>query len=1329
MYPDNFLKEIRIKWEEISKKNKPYPLIKTLLKGNISKLLLLFFGNSLIVILDSLNVIYYYKILDNLNNTIEKGKSSLLPYIILFSLIYILYIIFCRSIEAYAIIFSFRLISQLDTLIYDKLLRISPYNNITEDRLINIFLFDTKNSGKFFTCISPILLIFLQVLFFIYLLFSYFGISFFIIVIILGLFFFKYKNLEIIINKYKTIIKSKKERRINTISQVFETIQIVKLYSWEEYYLNKIRKEREEELIYFKKAQIILFFLDNIKWTITPFLIFISLFLYNSFNENMEISKLLTSLFIFHKLASNFIIFPKYINELNYSLFSLKRLESFLLSKEYSPSQINIKHKKHRNKNKKENKENKENKDNKDDKDIPIEVLDNKNTSNDENSNINIEKEKTKEKEIMIDIDDINFGIIKKHEEFMVINKKQIKDNIINNKKNKKKSDFELELIDDIKTNDKDKKEKLMKQYAKEEEEKKEDIHNKQKTIKTDEIITILKGIKLKIMDGDLIGIIGKTGSGKSCLFNAILNNLDILNGQNKKIFLNGSIAYIPQKPWILDDTIRNNIIINKPYNEDKYNTIIKLCQLKQDFESLKYNDLTIINDKDNNFSDILKIKISIARAIYSDADIYLFDEIFSSFDTLKGKKIFEKVIKDYLKGKTILLISNKEQYLSMMDYIIIMNEGEIKFYGNIKEAKNLKLYKELILDNIIHNYIEHININKKKKKLKSKKLGKEIETDYGDSDKFLLSLKTSKKNFIESKKLKYAYNKLSKIKIFKKVFTHSGGWFIFFGFFIFCILWKISDFISYYIVTNWLIVDNNEKKASFIKYLLFNAISIIFFLIKNYIFFYSLISFNRNIHETLIYRFLRAPINLFHSIINKSHIINHFSKDISNSDKYFWSLNSMLVLLFHIINAIIISLFCFWEIVFIIPILIFLNIFLYNYYKKCEKGLKNLQKDIRISLLSEVKDTFSGIISIRAFGYKNIFQILFHKKLHNYYKVLVYQIGSKSWFALNNDLISFCFLIYIFINILFVKEIINIGLFGILLNYILQLNQYSFNFFINLNKNETMSTSIESCEAYTNIVQEAPLKLKTDAKLIQNHFPKSGKIEFVNYSVRYRPDTRIMLKDINIIIQPGEKIGIIGNKEGDKNVLYLCLFRILEATTGQILIDDIDISLIGLSLLRSIISIIPQNPSFIEGTLRENLDIEGKCDDQYIIDILKILEIDYIVENNGLNFVIKENGKNITDKEKILINIARAIIKKSKIIIIEEPYSNNDNNIELIIKNIILNILKDSTVITITNKIKSLLEYDKILILEQGKLIEQGNPNELINKKEGVFYNLYSQT
>jgi ABC-type multidrug transport system fused ATPase/permease subunit len=273
------------------------------------------------------------------------------------------------------------------------------------------------------------------------------------------------------------------------------------------------------------------------------------------------------------------------------------------------------------------------------------------------------------------------------------------------------------------------------------------------------------------------------------------------------------------------------------------------------------------------------------------------------------------------------------------------------------------------------------------------------------------------------------------------------------------------------------------------------------------------------------------------------------------------------------------------------------------------------------------------------------------------------------------------------------------------------------------------MSTSMESCDAYTHIVQEAPLKLKSDELLIQNNFPKSGKIEFVNYSVRYRPDTKMILKDINILIQPGEKVGIVGRTGSGKSTFCLCLFRIIEATNGQILIDDIDISLIGLSLLRSIITVIPQDPTLIKGSLRENLDPEGKFDDQSMIDCLKSIGMDYILEEEGLNFMVRENGENLSSGERQLICLARAIIKKNKIIIMDEATFNNDNKTELLIQQAILTKLKDTTVITISHRIKNILEYDRILVLDQGKLVEQGNPKELIEKKVGYFYNLYSHS
>ncbi len=245
---------------------------------------------------------------------------------------------------------------------------------------------------------------------------------------------------------------------------------------------------------------------------------------------------------------------------------------------------------------------------------------------------------------------------------------------------------------------------------------------------------------------------------------------------------------------------------------------------------------------------------------------------------------------------------------------------------------------------------------------------------------------------------------------------------------------------------------------------------------------------------------------------------------------------------------------------------------------------------------------------------------------------------------------------------------------------------------------------------------------------LIKNNFPKNGKIEFINYSVRYRPDTKIILKDINILINPREKIGIVGRTGSGKSTLCLCLFRILEASSGKILIDDIDISLIGLSFLRRIITVIPQDPTLIEGSLRENLDPLGQFDDKSMIASLKSIGMDNILKENGLNFMVKENGANLSAGERQLICIARAMIRKSKIIIMDEATSSIDYDTEKLIQKAILTTLKDSTVMTIAHRIKTILDYDRILVFGQGKLIEEGSPKELIEQK-GHFFNLFSQS
>ena len=839
----------------------------------------------------------------------------------------------------------------------------------------------------------------------------------------------------------------------------------------------------------------------------------------------------------------------------------------------------------------------------------------------------------------------------------------------------------------------------------------------------------------MKIKKGNLIGIIGEFGSGKTCLFNAILNNLDILNDPTKKIYINGSISYIPQKSWILNDTIRNNILFNSSYNKIKYNLIVKICQLEPDLELLKHGDLTTISDKGDNLSGGQKARLTIARGVYKDADIYLFDDPFSALDAYVSKNIFEKVIKKYLKGKTVLLITHALQYLSMMDYVIKMNEGKIEFFGNIKDAEKQEFYKDFINDNQSKNLIKSIDQHqlKVKKKNKNKFKFNESEGDFSESEKFLQIVKSNKRRMMKSKnkkRNKYIYHKMSKYEILKIVFTYAGGCHIFFAIIFFNIIWKITDSSSDFIITSW--SNSPEDKTSnklFLYYLSTKIISISFVFIKSYVIVYALITFNTNIHETLIYRLLRAPVNLFHNLVTKSHIINRLSKDMTNSIKYFWSLNSSLIVLFHIINGIIISCVLFWKLIFIIPFLIFLDLYLYKYYIKCGKDLNVLETYTRVPILTGVKETLSGISSIRAYDFQDIFQKIYHKKIYNFYRVLVYQSGCSSWFALSIDLVSFCFLFFILIFIFLFKNTISGGVLGIVLNYVLKLIEHSYNFFSNFNINERMSTSIESLDAYTKIVQEAPLELDSDKILKDMNFPQFGKIQFINYSVKYRPDTKVVLKNLNFTISPGEKIGIVGRTGSGKSTLCLSLFRILEATSGQILIDDIDISLIGLSLLRSIITVIPQDPTLIEGSLRENLDPSGKFNDDSMIESLKLMGLDYLLEDDGLNFMVKESGDNLSSGERQLICMVRAMIRKSKIIIMDEATSSIDYNTEQLIQNGVMNNFKDSTVITIAHRIKTILEYDRILVFEQGQLVEQGSPKELIDKKQGIFYILYNQS
>ena len=1305
LYPDQFLKEIKPVWEKISKKTKSSPLIKTLLYENMSVLILIFVGNIFVCGSETLNVLLYRQVILHLD---EEQQSEpffdLLTTMILLLINKLIYNFIFRLYEAYTNSSSYGIIVQLDSLIYDKLLRTSLFANVSEGSLINFIQIDAEAFGEFFTYTPATMVLPIQIIFFIYMLFSFFGVAFIFGLLSLIIILIISSCLQKVRANYKKIVLEKKDKRMKTTTQAFQMIKIVKLYSWENYFTKKITQERNEELKYFKKVNTINVFINCIFWSTGPIMSFVSICAYNYFNDKMNLSNVLTGLFIFHTLADPLFLLPEYLNGLSDSLLSLKRLEIFLSKKECNPTEL-------------------------------IKNL-----------------YPSKEEKYAIVVDNMDFGIVKKKEEFIKevdeekekIENEEEKDVELNIQKNRNRkesfsnSDTDEENENGIELQDlnfnnyedkiKEKNDKLLHKPK----DKKVEVKNKKEEEKEPEIeiIELLKNINLKIEKGDLIGIVGPVGAGKSCLLNAILNNLDALNNTTgKKIKINGSVAYVPQKAWILNDTVRNNIVFKRQFDQEKYNKVINICQLTPDFELFKSGDMTQVSDKGSNLSGGQKTRITIARAVYSDSDIYLFDDPLSALDSHVGEVIFNGLIKDYLKDKTVLVVTHALQYIPTVNKVIYINDGKIEFYGKPEEAMELSFFKEALSKEERRQYSE---ISKKKLNLTSKVMSEYYDTDNEliNSDSFVNQLiKRQKSKKITEKNLDL-YKEPSKIQSFRMIFSFCGGCCFLLGIIILCFLWRLTDSASDFIIAKWSAInDEDETEVNYFNwYLIAKLLGIILVFIRSYIVILGLVAFNKRMHETLLLRLMRAPINLFHDIVAKSHIFNRFSKDLENSTKYFNSFNYALTLLFNSLSAVIIAIIFYWKCIFIIPILIFLQYNLYNYYTNCAKKLFILESYSRLPILSGFSETLAGLSSIRSYDYTEKFRKDYHQRLHNFYRVLIYQNGSLAWFALNIDLIGFCLLFFILIVAYFMRNTSSASTIGVLLSYVLKLVEKNFYFYEQFSLNERTSKSLESCEAYTHIVQEAPLTFKNDESLKQDNYPKTGKIEFRNFSVRYRPDTKIILKNLTFTIKSGEKIGIVGRTGSGKSTLSLCLFRILEPTIGQIFIDDIDITKIGLALLREIITVIPQDPTLIEGTLRENLDPAGNFTDDSMTFNMDLIGLAYLLTDDGLDFQVKEDGRNLSSGEKQLICMVRAILRKSKIIIMDEATSSVDYNTEKLIQKTILNNLKGSTIITIAHRIKTIINYDRIFVLDKGELIEEGSPQELIEKK-GVFYQLYNKS
>ena len=872
-----------------------------------------------------------------------------------------------------------------------------------------------------------------------------------------------------------------------------------------------------------------------------------------------------------------------------------------------------------------------------------------------------------------------------------------------------------------------------------------------------DNILFTINELKLKKIDSAII--IGETGSGKTCFIQSLIDRLIILN--KKEFNIDGTISYASQSPFIINSTVKDNILFYSEYNEERYKQVIKLCELERDIKSLPAGDLTEIGTNGANLSGGQKSRINLARCVYKKADIYLFDDPINSVDSIVYIKILNNLIKNYLKNKTVIFASNDVKYMNYFNQIIFIEKEKIKFIGTNEDIQKQEFFKSF-KNNLqndkqkdkIKNGSESEDIsfgmsNKSIEEDNNKKDEENEDNENSESDKLLKNMGNDtsiihKLVEIENEKIKIkgklmVEEEMNKgkvdYKIYKDLIEYSGGYFQMFLVFFFAIILQITLIQGNIYLTHWSnqedsnIIDDNIYH--FMVYTLFSICCIFSLFLKEFLISKMNYNISDKFHKLMLQNIVDAPINLYHDITPFGQIMNKFTIDLDKCVLFFRHFSSTLKSLCNLIGAIIVCISSNKYVLFILPIVFILGYRVSLFYAPAGRDILRIESIDRSPLISFYSESIQGIDTIKSLNYHNIDQKFFEKFSHKllcHLSIFLYKFGTRTFFELTLDLLSVFFVFFLFIYcIIYHKNFDSVAI-SLLLKYSLNISEEILVMLTHGTELENSFVRIERCESATHLPKE-----NYEGNIeIKNRNELEGNIEFDHLYIKYRPNLDFALRDLCLKIEFGEKICVVGRTGSGKSTIILGLFRLIEANQGAIYINNINIKNIPLKVLRRHLGIVPQEPKIFSGTLKFNLDPMKKYSDFEINNAIREVGLFKLMKENGrdirkkLNIKLKENGGNLSLGEKQLICMARIFLRKNKIVVMDEATSNIDNKTDLFIQDAVDNIFKNSTLITIAHKIPDLNKYNKIMVLDNGHLVEFDTPNKLLQNNNGIFKLLY---
>ncbi|KYN37378.1 hypothetical protein ALC56_08282 [Trachymyrmex septentrionalis] len=816
-----------------------------------------------------------------------------------------------------------------------------------------------------------------------------------------------------------------------------------------------------------------------------------------------------------------------------------------------------------------------------------------------------------------------------------------------------------------------------------------------------------LRNVSLTVPPGSFIAIVGQVGSGKSSLLQAILQELPLTSGS---IECRGRINYASQQPWIFASSVKQNVLFGQTMDKSRYDEVIRVCQMESDINSFSHGDRTIVGERGMNLSGGQRARINLARTIYKDADIYLLDDPLSAVDSHVSRRLVDKCIFGYLKGKTRILVTHQLQYLQLADQIIVMNNGSIEQKGTFDQLQALG-----------HDFMKLVKAADTK--------DKEIERRQSEMQR-QISIKAETKDHgdilpIDTQET-LAKGHISRKTLFAYFKAISGGSDYFVAF------WVNVESSSWHEMGNstWDFQWEGPLSRDSMLYIYTAMIAaiILLWLFQTIVYFNVCMWSSINLHSAMFRSILRATM-YFYSTNPAGRILNRFARDINIVD---------LLLSMCVFDIIVIGLITITVILMVIavtpwlaiPTVLCVCIFIYlrMIYISTSRSIKRLEGTTRSPIFDLLGASLQGLTTIRASNAEEILMsdLCVHQDVHTSACFLF--LSTSRAFGFYIDVICQLYIGAIIIAFTVVDGLAVVSNIGLLITQTMALTnmlQWGIRQTAEL---ESQLTSIERILEYSHLEEEPMIDSKPDVKP-PDDWPTKGLVKFKNVNLKYNPRGVCILRDVSFIVMPKEKIGIVGRTGAGKSSVINALFR-LACVEGEILIDDVSTGAIALHDFRSKISIIPQEPFLFTGSLRQNLDPFDQYSDAILWQALEDVELKETISEMaaGLNTKVSDEGSNFSVGQKQLLCLARAIVKNNRIMILDEATANIDPYTDSLIQKTVRTKFVNCTVFTIAHRLNTIMDSDRIFVMDAGHLVELGHPYILLQQK-GYFYNMVQQT